>query len=77
MADPWRAVANRTKVILATASTSDDARGAFVGVSIRFDGTPCEVSPESLEAAMTPPVADDFFRDLVIVLMQYGVVFEA
>jgi hypothetical protein len=68
--DPWKSVAQRTKRLLASASTAEDPRGAFVGLGLRFpDGV--RIQPLLLEAAVRN---QDFQAQLVALLACWGIV---
>lgn len=70
MRDPWRAVADRTDGLLASASSSDDPRGRFVGVAIRPPETG-EVDPLAMRLAVE---SDDFAMELVALLARWSIV---
>jgi hypothetical protein len=69
MNDPWQSVAARTKWLLATASTSDDPRGQFVGLAIRPPVT-AKIDPIAMRLALH---SDDFASELVALYARWGV----
>jgi hypothetical protein len=69
MNDPWKPVAARTKWLLASASTSQDVRGPFVGVAIRPPHT-ADIDPLAMRAALH---SEDFAVDLIALLARWRV----
>lgn len=67
--DPWKAVARRCEGACGTASSSGDARGAFVGVAFRppAGGDAC---PVAMRLAVE---SDDFLVEVVALFARWGV----
>jgi hypothetical protein len=69
MNDPWRPVASRTKWLLASASTVEDLRGAFVGIAMRPPTTGV-VDPVAMRLALR---SEDFAAEFVALLARWEV----